>query len=103
MAVASSSDKCYKYSPNSDSWVESGTMSGPKFFSALDFAESWGLVMAQYGLPLEVTKNGEDFEELAAYPNPDVVTGHAGCLVMIDDNQLLLAGGSRELFSESLQ
>ena len=78
-------------------------MSGSKFFSASDFTESWGLVMAQYGLPLEVTSNGEEFQELAAYPNPDVVTGHAGCLVIIDDNQLLLAGGSRELLTESLQ
>ena len=53
--------------------------------------------MAQYGQPLEVSKNGADFELLAEYPNagvlPDPSGRDSGCLVIIDDNQIFLAGG----------
>ena len=87
------SDKCYGYSPESDSWVELGTMKGIKGNLAYHFTETWGLVMAQYGQQLEVTKNGEEFETLAEYPNPDVKAGSSGCIVAVDDSQLFLAGG----------
>ena len=97
---SSPSDKCYKYVPQSDSWVESGTMSTLKGKVRSGFSESWGLVMAQYGQPLEVSKNGADFELLAEYPNagvlPDPSGRDSGCLVIIDDNQIFLAGGERQ-------
>ena len=42
---------------------------------------------------LEVTKDGINFEVLAEYPNPDVGFVDSGCLVILDDKNLLLAGG----------
>ena len=68
-------------------------MFGLKTNLAYHFTETWGLVMAQYGQKLEVTKDGREFATLAEYPNPDVRAGSSGCLVAVDDNQLFLAGG----------
>ena len=48
------------------------------------------------GKPLEITKNGEDFEELIEYPVDFSVyeRGYddAGCLAIVDDDQIFLAG-----------
>ena len=89
------SDKCYKYDPIADTWVESGTMSGSKYRHASDYTDSFGLAMAYYRDPLEVTQDGINFELLADYPNPDVtsVSYDNGCLVILDDKNLFLAGG----------
>merc|ERR1712154_159954 len=90
------SDKCYKYDPIADTWVESGTMSGYKSESASDYTDSFGLAMAQvayYQDPLEVTQDGINFELLAEPPNTDVREGDSGCLVILDDKNVFLAGG----------
>ena len=55
------------------------------------------LAMAYYGFygPLEVTQDGMNFELLSNsdYPNPDVFYDDSGCLVILDDKNLFLAGG----------
>ena len=70
-------------------------MSGCKFYHASDNTDSFGLAMAGSGAPLEVTQDGINFELLANsdYPNPDVDNGESGCLVILDDKNLFLAGG----------
>ena len=70
-------------------------MSGSKTFHASDYTDSFGLAMAYYDDPLEVTQDGINFELLANsnYPNPDVDNGESGCLVILDDKNLFLAGG----------
>ena len=69
-------------------------MSISRFYDARDFSDSFGLAMTNVNTPLEVTQDGFNFELLAGYPNPDVIQGDdAGCLVILDDKNLLLAGG----------
>ena len=89
------SKKCYKYDPVADTWLESGTMSGAKDYPASDYTDFFGLAMAHEGDPLEVTQDGINFELLADYPNPDVSNFDSGCLVILDDKNLFLAGGGR--------
>ena len=62
---------------------------------ASDYTDSFGLAMAHEGDPLHVTQDGITFESLANYPNPDVDphAGDDGCLVILDDKNLFLAGG----------
>ena len=68
-------------------------MSGAKMFPAFDFDESWGLVMAYPGQPLEVTRDGQNIQNFKiGYPNPDVTKGLCGCLVIVDENRLILTG-----------
>ena len=86
-------DKCFKYDPIADNWIERGTMSGAKADHAYDYTASYGLAMAHTADPLEVTQDGINFELLADYPNPDVVSFDSGCLVILDDKNLFLAGG----------
>ena len=81
-------DKCFKYDPIIDFWVETGTMSGTKSSPACDNTYSFGLAMAYGGDPLEVTHDGINFELLA-----DVTSSDGGCLVILDEKNLLLAGG----------
>ena len=59
---------------------------------ASDYTDSFGLAMAHEGDPLHVTQDGITFESLAS---PDVTLGEAqdGCLVILDDKNLFLAGG----------
>merc|ERR1712117_580470 len=80
-------DKCFKYDPIIDFWVEIGTMSGTKSSPAYDRTDSFGLVMANRGDPLEVTQDGINFELLAEVPTDP------GCLVILDEKNVLLAGG----------
>ena len=68
-------------------------MSGAKAGHAYDYTASYGLAMAHTADPLEVTQDGINFELLADYPNPDVVSFDSGCLVILDDKNLFLAGG----------
>ena len=71
-------------------------MSGTKYYHASDYTDSFGLAMAYYVDPLEVTQDGINFELLANsdYPNPDVGSYEDnGCLVILDDKNLFLAGG----------
>ena len=68
-----------------------------KTYHASDYTESMGLAMAywQNAAPLEVTHDGINFELLANYPYPDeIIGGDSGCLVILDDERLFLAGGS---------
>ena len=70
-------------------------MSGAKDYPASDYTDFFGLAMAHEGDPLEVTQDGINFELLADYPNPDVSNFDSGCLVILDDKNLFLAGGGR--------
>ena len=68
-------------------------MSGKKRGQGADYTDSLGLAMAYFDGPLEVTKDGVDFELLADYPNGDEVFGSdSGCLVAIDDRNELHFG-----------
>ena len=69
-------------------------MSGKKSEPASDYTASTGQVMAHWEGPTEMTLDGVSFERLAEYPNPDVTSYDAGCLVVIDDNTFFLAGGT---------
>ena len=91
------SKKCYKYDPMADTWFESGTMSEPKDYPASDYTDSFGLAMAHEGDPLEVTRDGVTFEILpnSDYPNEAVSNFDSGCMVILDDESLFLAGGGR--------
>ena len=69
-------------------------MSGIKYRHASDYTDSFGLAMAYYQDPLEVTQDGINFELLADCPNPDVTSSSDnGCLVILDDKNVFLAGG----------
>ena len=70
-------------------------MSGVKEYHASDYTDYFGLAMTYYDDPLEVTQDGINFELLANsdYPNLDVDDGESGCLVILDDKNLFLAGG----------
>ena len=96
-AGCSDTDKCFKYNPSLDDWYETeGTLTRAKVsYRAADYTAAFGLAMAQHSDPLEVTKDGVTFELLAEYPNPDVddISGWSGCLVILDDKNLFLAGG----------
>ena len=90
-ADCSYSDKCYRYIPEADTWEETGSMSGKKRGQAADYTDSLGLAMAYFDDPLEVTRDGVDFELLADYPNGDEVFGSdSGCLVVIDDRDFVV-------------
>ena len=92
----SPSNTCYKYDPIADTWVETAKMSTNRVYDASDFTDSFGLAMinAPANTSLEVTQDGFNFELLANYPNPDVNGGFdGGCLVILDDKNVLLAGG----------
>ena len=90
-ADCSYSDKCYRYIPEADTWEETGSMSGKKRGQAADYTDSLGLAMAYFDAPLEVTRDGVDFELLADYPNGDEVFGSdSGCLVAIDDRDFVV-------------
>ena len=100
---------CFKYDPEAeglpfgDTWVELESMSGWKPFPASDYSASFGLAMADAGKTrsLEVTQDGIVFEVLAAYPNPEVViNGESGCLVILDEKNLFLAGGTGDDYDE---
>ena len=89
-------DTCYKYSPLTDSWQESGTMPSRRAYSAWAYLESFGLVMAggydgsRYLDSVIVTKDGYTFDTLQSLPIP---SSH-GCLAVVDDNTLLMTGGN---------
>ena len=70
-------------------------MSGYKAEHATDYTDSFGLAMAHIGNPLEVTQDGINFELLdnSDYPNPDVPASDNGCLIILDEKNLFLAGG----------
>merc|ERR1712224_312198 len=89
------SRKCYRYIPEEDTWVDtSGTMKSISG-TASDYTDSMGLVIAFQGTPLEVTRDGISFQELADYPNPEVSSASVdgGCLVVVDETNIFLAGG----------
>ena len=88
-------DLCYKYDPNADNWSSSGRMSADMKRVASDYTDSFGLAMAHEGEPLHVTQDGITFESLANYPNQDVswAADDDGCLVILDEKNLFLAGG----------
>ena len=83
---ASEMDECWMYDPSEDTWDETV---GTFLFStdhASDYTESFGFAMADVRWPLQVTEdNGVTFEQFAQYPNSDVVSDDAGCLVVVDD------------------
>ena len=88
-SLRNTSKPCSK--PEADTWEESGAMSGKKRGQGADYTESLGLAMAYFDDPLEVTKDGVDFELLADYPNGDEVFGSdSGCLVAIDDRNFVV-------------
>ena len=92
-------DKCWVYDPLEDGWKETaGTMAAAKGDHTADYTESFGLAMVNVEDPLEVTRDGGlSFVELAGYPNSDVTLSDAGCLVVVDDQTLFLAGGDSYL------
>ena len=87
------SSMCYRYVPEVDTWLGAGTLSGRQYDSAYDFTNSSGLVTAHFGQPIEFTKNGIDFQQGAGYPDPDVTWQDSGCLVVLDEENIFLAGG----------
>ena len=69
-------------------------MFGSKRAHATDYTDSFGLAMAYAGDPLEVTQDGISFELLADYPIDVSFSGDSGCLVILDEKNLLLIGGA---------
>ena len=90
------SDVCYKYSPLTDSWQESGTMPSASVGSAWAYLDGFGLVMAggwngsRYLDSVIVTKDGYTFDTLQSLPVPS----EGGCLAVVDDNTILMTGGN---------
>ena len=83
-------------------WEEIGLLETYAPEPAYDFTEAFGLAIAhKEGSLFEVTKDGINFEILAPFPNTDVETGvfgnnDDGCLVVLDDKNVFLAGGRIE-------
>ena len=83
-------------------WEEIGLLETYAPEPAYDFTEAFGLAIAhKEGSFFEVTKDGINFEILAPFPNTDVETGvfgnnDDGCLVVLDDKNVFLAGGRIE-------
>ena len=92
------SDQCLKYSPATDTWWPIGTMPYARAFSASTYMKNFGLVMAggyNDGGSMDsviVTKNGSSFVTLEPLPAAD----YFGCLAVVDEQTLLLTGGSRD-------
>ena len=94
-------DGCYKYEAANDEWINSGTMSGSRYFSGYGSSESWGLVMAGgFGdaiigelSSVETTYNGETFASLPDIPQ----SNRESCIVIIDDDRIFISGGSTDL------
>ena len=96
------SDQCLKYSPESDTWVESGTLNGGfgRAFSGYGSSEHWGLVMVGgMGIlsppslsSVETTYNGETFASLPNVP----VQNERSCVVPIDEERIFTCGGNSE-------
>ena len=71
---------------------------------AYDYTESFGFAIANSeGTAFQVTQDAVNFDVLAPYPNNDVVGlgsiglgGDDGCLVILDDKNVFLAGGRIE-------
>ena len=72
--------------------MESQVVFKPKLFQLNRAPDSFGLAMAHEGDPLEVTRDGVTFELLpnSDYPNPAVSNFDSGCMVILDDERLLL-------------
>ena len=102
-----STNICWKYIPINDTWEEIGNMVHYADAPAYDYTETFGLAIAHHeASTFEVTKDGVNFEILAPYPNNDVLevdctsgcSGETddGCLVVLDDKNVFLAGGRSE-------
>ena len=93
------SDICWRYMPDVDVWAIIGNLSEAAFGPAYDYTEAFGFAIAHHeGKSFEVTQDGVNFEHLAPYPNTDVEgggagTGDDGCLVLLDEKNVFLAGG----------
>ena len=98
VGTVSDSNKCYKYSPLSDSWQLYGTMPNAKVFSAHAYVENFGLVMAgsyaDDSTSVTVTRDGLNFEELASLP----LGNYAGCLAVVDEQTLIYTGGEYDKY-----
>ena len=87
-------DDCYKYAPEIDEWVSSGTLSEDRAYSGYGSSESWGLVMAGGSSTVrlgsvETTFDGETFATLPDIP----IENREFCLVVIDDDRIFTCGG----------
>ena len=93
------SDICWRYIPDVDDWEIIGNLNEAAAAPAHDYSEAFGFAIAHHeGPSFEVTQDGVNFELLAPYPNTDVMgvsggTGDDGCLVVLDEKNVFLAGG----------
>ena len=96
------SDFCWRYIPDVDDWEIIGNLNEAASAPAHDYSEAFGFAIAHHeGPSFEVTLDGVNFELLAPYPNTDVMgvgggTGDDGCLVVLDEKNVFLAGGRIE-------
>ena len=94
-------DLCYQYAPEVDTWFESGRLQTSRNSYGYDYSDSWGLIMTGgyrlYPSPItrpldsvEVTKDGFNFETYQ--PMPERRALH--CTAVVDDDRLIVAGGT---------
>ena len=92
---------CWKYVPMNDTWKKIGNLTNLASEPAYDYTESFGFAIASHeGSTFQVTQDAVNFDVLAPYPNEEVVEGVGGigpgddgCLVILDDKNVFLAGG----------
>ena len=89
--------------PMKDTWENIGNLTNLAMSPAYDYTESFGFAIASSeGSAFQVTQDAVNFDVLAPYPNMDVVEAGDGlvglgsgdgCLVILDDQNVFLAGG----------
>ncbi len=92
-------DVCHRYDYATDTWSVSGFMPTAMDTEAWDEHPDWGLVMSggfsnndQLDDVL-ATNDGSSFEELAPLPGLFNGAREGHCLVIVDENTMLIAGG----------
>ena len=92
-------DLCYQYAPEVDTWFESGSLKEERFAYGYDYSDSWGLIMTGGRDPnmstldsVEMTRDGFIFEIYQPMP----VTKAYHCTAIVDDDRLIVAGGETD-------
>ena len=98
-SAANSSDLCYRFDPQLETWEQYGKVDFKSYSMAHDFSPEWGLVISggydgspggfDYLSYVEQTFDGFNFKVLPVMPEPL----YRHCLVIVDEDTLFVSGG----------